>query len=110
MDYKEVFQLAQEKGYDSIIVFPARYGGDAALPHEAINEAAKLCELTLIQKWLRDNICICTLIDLQPNGYYWYLHDLSLKQDRTISFSREYFDSYESALLEGINEALKLLP
>lgn len=116
-DYKTVFQLAQNKGYDSILAMFARYGGDAALPHEITGNAMRLCELTLIQKWLRDEHGV----DIEIHNQYtnakegkWYYPAL-FSQQLNYQFGRKVLStnqntSYESALLNGINEALKLIP
>lgn len=102
--YKEVFQLAQEKGFELQFTNVDTFEQYFAAPEEW-----ELLELTLIQKWLRDEKKIAVIVDLPSNGYYWILHDLSLEQDRMISYQKGYSASYEQALLEGINEALKLL-
>ena len=120
MNYKEVFQLAQDKGYRNYLsdIFAEQYTagtrneGYSDLEIEAeVKEVENLLELTLIQKWLRGEHKIGVHLDLQFNGYgyCWLLYDLSLKQDRTITFSKIYFNTYEQALLEGITEALKLI-
>jgi hypothetical protein len=114
MSYKDVFQLAKSKGYDSIIVFIARYGGDAMLPREVTNEAEQLCELMLIQKWLRDTHKI--YVDPTPyNAVSIYGRNFKDPKWVQVYVPTEYdeksikFDTYESTLLEGINAALTLI-
>jgi hypothetical protein len=115
--YKEVFQLAQSKGYDSILCTMARYGGSATLPHNVTDAASELCELTLIQKWLLTNhkihICITVVPDNRWGWIHYYLNKIEkfekgfelYEKDRNY----EAIHTYEQALLEGINEALKLI-
>jgi hypothetical protein len=111
LSYKEVFQLAQSKGYGSVIVCMAKYGGSATLPYVVTNGASELCELTLIQKWLRDEHKIYFEIDAQLIGgiiTYRACHSrLIVGMVRRITTFKN--SSYETALLHSINEALKLI-
>jgi hypothetical protein len=122
--YKEVFQLAQSKGYDSILCTMARYGGSATLPHNVTDAASELCELALIQKWLRDDkgIYVTTKhfhdilegageneMDIHQTLWEWEVVDTNNDKDWIDFSSGEYHHTYEESLLEGINEALKLI-
>ena len=112
MNYKEVFQLAQEKGYkvdvDSLfLVHHSTEDGDTKL----------LLKLTLIQKWLRDEHEIIVVPNTFDKGWleagkWCYQFSIADKtdsdEDRWIS-AKEY-PTWEEALLEGITGALKLLP
>lgn len=100
-DYKTVFQLAQDKGYKFYISF--EWANQLAADNR---ETELLVELTLIQKWLRDEHKLFVSISYL-SGLFWLelVRDYNTKQLLPIS----KFHSYESALLEGINEALKLI-
>ncbi len=109
LNYKTVLKLAQNKGYDPVVVFVAKYGGSATLPHHIIDTATRLCELTLIQKWLRDEHTIEVLhnsdkiLTSKRADYYFSISRCSLEK---ITISHHI---YEVALLKGINEALSLI-
>lgn len=114
MTYNELFKLAQEKGYDkSIILFAT--GRESVTYDYNESEIDGLLSLALLQKWLRDehrvdvNIPI-SFYDEKITWYNWKIDGFII--DRTTSSAGEKlygFDSYEQALLEGINEALKLI-
>jgi hypothetical protein len=102
IDYKTVFQLAQEKGY-------VRYfqGDTVKMLH------SDFIELTLIWKWLRDEKGIFIEIHhLVPTSYNFYFRACSEKgkdiKNARIE-GRTIWDTYEQALLEGTAEALKLI-
>jgi hypothetical protein len=111
--YKEVFQLAQDKGYKRW--FEDNYGPYG--PHDFL-------ELTLIQKWLRDEhklhiqISVVPASENFPNGRWgWIIYNMNKIEDlgKGIELYEKHRNcdaiiSHEQALLEGIAEALKLLP
>jgi hypothetical protein len=107
--YKEVFNLAERKGYDSIICCMARYGGSAALPHSVTDDAGELCELALMQNWLRNEHE--KEIRVQSCGFaHNYIFKIyQLGQDKCLLFCSNATETYKQSLIEGINEALKLL-
>lgn len=80
------------------------------------DEQTALLELTLIQKWLREerridiNINV-SFYDLQTTFYNYRIDSFQgLESPITSALEKLYgYDSYEYALLEGINEALKLI-
>jgi hypothetical protein len=130
MTYKEVFQLAQEKGCpllrckhcQSIELNSLKDNYcTSCFPYEqtpttkwAVSDI-NLMILTLIQKWLRDE----HKINVQPS-YIFHREDEGLPPynvgkipNSYTSFiatgEKLYFNTYEEALLQGINEALKLI-
>lgn len=109
INYKDVFQLAQDKGY--------KLHDNRPIP-QALSEETKqkiiLLELTLIQKWLRDEHKIFLEISQQqyyaPNKIVFSVNPAKLiaEQMRITTVSPKA-ETYEEALLNGINEALKLI-
>lgn len=103
--YKEVFQLAQDKGYKMSSFHKLLYNNPKS---EIVLNLCNNADLHNIQKWLRDEhkifvqIELVTPYDLKLSVYGegMVLHYATLK------FSVE---QYEHALLEGINEALNLI-
>lgn len=101
MTYKEVFQLAQDKGY-SELSYPDFEG------YKYENNI--LLELTLIQKWLRDEHK--TEVVIFPMQFLPKNYSVEIGNTLTglqTSHDLKHFNSYEDALLQGISEALKLL-
>jgi hypothetical protein len=97
MTYKEVFQLAQDKGYK---------GKHIAFPSALISEDEYcLIYLTLIQKWLRDKYMIFVSLDLDRNNSYCF----RIMKYNSLYPTLFFGNTYEEALLNGINEALKLI-
>lgn len=102
----EVFQLASDKGYN------LRYSLTDIDQYVAENDKVDyyLFELSLIQKWLRDehkidtNPITCWTLN-QPG--LWYFPNCSTNGEN-ISTGFQAM-KYEQALLEGISEALKLI-
>lgn len=108
MNYKEVFKLAQDKGYG--LKFTWSLENTEYTETSFDMDDLILCELTLIAKWLREQHKIHITIHLGLKlTYYWQLMDLSLQQDNTINTKLEYLPTYEAALLAGIKEALKFI-
>ena len=119
MNYKEVFQLAQDKGYEMAFLNRlSEYEKDTKRFEIALSETV-LLELTLIQKWLRDEHKLQMMIitsgtkdNLQYVAImqYCYLPDTEMADElRKVGKRIPYSTTYEQALLEGINEALKLI-
>lgn len=102
---KKVIQSAQDKGYTPILCHIAKFGGSATLPHTITDEAGQLCELTLIQKWLREEHKIHIALNMDIDGKFSFNTEGLSWYDST--FKGQY--SYEEALLNGISEALKLI-
>ena len=110
-NYKDTFQLAQDKGYEAQFT-----NVDTSEKYFAAPKEWQLLELTLIQKWLRDEYKIM----VQPM-YVFHRTDEGLPPFNVGKIPNSHTsyiatgeniwcDTYEQALLEGIHEALKLLP
>jgi hypothetical protein len=107
--YKEVFQLAQDKGYLPCDRFLNENG--FRMPEFETDEV-KLIELTLIQKWLRDEHKIYFEIDTTRIKQDVIVHRVAASRliaGMVRRITTYKYTSYEQALLEGINEALKLI-
>lgn len=105
MNYKEVFQLAQEKGYKRRYNY-TNYNPPNA-EYSTWDENTQLLELTLIQKWLRDEkkILVEPLFNLENcNSFLCVVYQNNRGKELDDTFA-----TYEQALLEGIAEALKLI-
>jgi hypothetical protein len=96
--YKEVFQLAQERGYK--FKYPTC--------QVFVEGEPELLELTLIQKWLRDEHKILVLIDCVSVGELFQPCIKWHKDAHREQYGSGY-TTYEEALLQGIAEALKLI-
>jgi hypothetical protein len=107
MNYKDVFLLAQEKGFKSTVN-----------PHSLFAERNpiefELLSIALIQKWLRDEYEI--YVDPTPfNAVSIYGRRFKAQKWVQVYVPSEYeekeikFPSYETALLAGINAALQLI-
>ena len=127
-DYKTVFQLAQDKGYKIIHkrVFSTHYSEDEIMLNV-------LLELTLIQKWLRDeHKIVATSFPIAKDRYGFsidfieamsdeYSNDADFCVDQILHNDKKNYSfpdidtmkgnkwNYESALLEGIAAALLLI-
>ncbi len=100
INYKEVFQLARDKGFDNYFIHSALGEYDN---NEIISEGA------FIQEWLRNqhSVDVMGLAYTMEFGddkkkYIWVIY----KKESSTKY-RKYFDTYQEAILEGINEALK---
>lgn len=105
--YKEVFQLAQDKRYK----FYISYEWSEQLIRDK-RETELFIELVLIQKWLRDEHKIHVFTSPRFDGENW---KWNIQEQRHRGLTKPVTSSdkgftYEQALLEGINEALKLIP
>lgn len=117
MTYKEVFQLAQDKGFVLTIAKSVGTTGDGKF---VINVADYLweyrngeqmestyIELCLIQKWLREEKSISVVVSDTYVTQDYKVITRMLYSNETLFV--ELFSSYDEALLNGINEALKLI-
>lgn len=107
MTYKEVFQLAQEKGYELNFVDAAKMSLYEPLELILDTKNIYLLELTLIQKWLRDEHNLSIIVEDHYSTCDWVVRvrpswDMPSENGRLRR-------TYEEALLEGIAEALKIL-
>lgn len=107
MTYKEVFQLAQDKGMKT--------------PKVYVNN--ELYCIAYVQKWLRDEHkihiqnSVVPACEGFPNGRWgWIISNMNKIEDLGKGFELYEKDrncdaiiSYEQALLEGIHNALKLI-
>ena len=127
MTYKEVFQLAQDKGYK--LFFDWKEAMEQGDQDEIfiINPELTLSELTLIQKWLREEhqlditpkkqVIYPDFPDKRQRGYGGHIDNLKeptkvLRMEVSTMYLSmgDYFGTtYEEALLNGVHEALKLL-
>lgn len=110
MNYKKVFQLAQDKGCKIIY-------SDSVLENTRAKEDEDrlvLFNLVWIQKWLRDEYKIDIDIDREgaiqtpTQGYKVTVYSI-----KRVLFHWEtggVIHSYEEALLQGIKAALELIP
>lgn len=105
--YKHVFRYAQTKGYKP--TFEWNKETNNILFEEDIRV---LIEVTLIQKWLRDNHSIIamalpyTVIPFEEKiSFIWMIH-----RHTSSTATKRYYDSYEEALVEGVGEGLKYAP
>jgi hypothetical protein len=99
INYKEIFELAQQKGY---------------IPYIASNSYPSLklrdywyLELCLIHKWLRDIHKVQVLVEWQHAKMFW-----AVVKGNTPHLETEYCEyglSYEEALINGIKAALNML-
>jgi hypothetical protein len=111
--YKEVFQLAQDKGFFKNVNNKSLFEEITEVQKSYVGKTKQICyllQLTLIQKWLRDEYKIFCWVQLNGNSirqHYIPLLMTNLNPNNTIEFSK--YDTYEQALLEGISEGLKLI-
>lgn len=105
--FNQIFQAAQIKGYKPHIVFIRKAWGDGSgsISHTELDSYSELCELTLIQKWLRDEHYMYVSVSM----YNVALVDKIGWDRATAANGGSSLKTYEQALLEGINEALKLI-
>lgn len=111
INYKEILQAAQAKGYVKHMAFGKSAWGENSLPSQEENEYCMLLEMTLIQKWLRDSFNIrIEVIGNDQNALcgvkVYYIGEIFTRP--SIGTSPMFSD--EEALLIGIEEALNLLP
>lgn len=108
MTYKKVFQLAQDKGYKfngvDVMTILLRLK-IISLKQRKRETYLYLCE---IQKWLRDEHEI-RLKEGQPAAENKTIFTLYKKHHKLTSITASG-NTYEEALLQGIAEALNLLP
>ena len=129
MTYKEIFKLAQDKGYRisfagnisdvDIINIDDYLWGDCEESKKTHSYKALLTqsyiELALLQKWLREEYKLHIYIDTTPS--FDQIHPSEWKASIKKPFSPfkwttgHYYlgDSYEEALLKAIYETLKLI-
>lgn len=125
--YKEVFQLAQDKGYrlrkartisndGTIKISDYAWGDeDEVKNHIRFEEILEdsLIELILIQRWLREKYKIDITITIRfAETYGVFIHKDRVVQREEIIIDVTYENHkhlYEYALLTGVQEGLKLL-
>jgi hypothetical protein len=100
-NYKEVFQLAKDKGY-------GQYWTDDAYTHLADGELNVYQELCCIQKWMRDEHKIVLSVASMNPYFQWFLQDHEKETEHSYLKSGSE-STYEEALLQGVLEGLKLL-
>lgn len=125
----ETAKLAMEKGFDEYCNIAYDKDGKEYRPtywecSSEINEIKIKCEdlkfhdlialaptQSLLQRWFREKhkLFVYTF-DTTDGGYYWGVSE-SFSGETTIDSTEEeyFFDTYEEALEEGLEEALKLI-
>lgn len=96
--YKEVFQLAKNKGYKLMYPNKSSITGDAL-------DTANFIELSLIQKWLRDSHKMNVIV---INYSIWGIASIC-SANHSKEIKTPNLNCYEKVLLSGINEALQLI-
>jgi hypothetical protein len=94
----ETAKLAKEKGFSS----------------ESYLEPSNYCitpTQSLLQRWLREvhNIHVEIWFDNTQLDGFPYLYEIYNQQNQEGDINGHYFDNYEEALEEGLQEALKLI-
>lgn len=116
-NYKEVFQLAQDKGFIRPYNFH-NYAVTGSKDYTIADSAISLLWLTLIQRWLRDEHKIfVNVFPYDAEDFAKAVYGVNIiniewgmyKECHVEKMLRTYPPSYEEALLNGINEALKLI-
>lgn len=126
---KETAILAKEKGFPYLSYIQAYYIEDELIfeyesEHEYIN-GVKHCwedklipiypalQQSLLQKWLREEHNIHIEIELASDEECWiiqpYIYQWNFYKDGNITIDREFYNSYEEALEEALQKALKLI-
>lgn len=72
-----------------------------------------LMEMTLLQKWLRDNHNVHVLIDCNASGWFWELYktngtSISSFEDAGPNAAGQW-DTYEESLEVGLIEAIEII-
>lgn len=67
--------------------------------------------LAQTQKWLREvkNICVCSVCNVDNKGKCEYHWRLTFLKEGKSAMLKEFFETYEQALSEGIDAALNFL-
>lgn len=108
MTYKELFKLAEDKGYK--MFFKSHpYPIQIENSKDETAREFEFFEIGRIQKWLRaehNNIHI--VIDKTADGYVFTGYDHRGAKTKEL-WIEENFKTYEDALLNGINKALNLI-
>jgi hypothetical protein len=101
--YLEVIETAKQKGYNPECVVDL-VNENVTFYHNP--ELGRFIDLTLIQAWLRDEKSISVVVSDQyvTQDYFVQVRFLFSKD----SNFKYLYPSYDEALLNGINEALKL--
>lgn len=102
MNFKDVLDIATQKGY---IPYNPTYYFDT--PETDYKIPVYLIELTLIQDWLREEHKIH--VETYANGLVTYEAISYRMGNKSQAIKSKEHDRYPQALLEGINEALKLI-
>jgi hypothetical protein len=109
MNFISIYEMAVKRGYLSPYDLMVTENGTTDL-HPS--ETVILLELTLIQKWLREEHKIYFEIDARQSKNDSVIHRVAASRSIAGMVRRiTTFESsvYEDALLNGINEALKLI-
>lgn len=104
MTYKEVFQLAQDKGMNHLQLLSSNHNLYDFIEGNDVNE---LLILTLIQKWLRDNHNVDIFFEATGAQIRQYMPTVDTPHTTKCL---KWYSSYEDALLHGVAAALKLIP
>jgi hypothetical protein len=107
MDYKQVFELAETKGFE--LQYKNWYG---IVDNSDIIGYLELC---LIQKWLREEHNIHVTVDYYCERYYNAIKKAEKREKpgqnyyKRVGNTEEGYETYNEAHLEAIKEALKLI-
>jgi hypothetical protein len=105
ISYKDVFQLAESKGYLlSDYMLTENRTTDL---HPTAEKA--FIEMSLIQKWLRDTHKLIVWAKPYRDVYEWGLFNGGTAINIYKVATEGYSDSIEEGILIGINEALQLI-
>lgn len=103
--YKEVFQLAQDKIPTHLLHSLNGLNTVGFIT----DEETELLKIILIQKWLRDEHKLHVIVKPYENAYEFALWSTGKINLCDAPVTDGFLDTYEQALLEGINEAMKLI-
>jgi hypothetical protein len=102
MDYKGIFNVAQQKGYKPF------HSINRLLSKPLIYEKLLYMELCLIQKWFRDDLKIEIIISKHFETSYPECWGYQINPIHGYRIFNECW-TYEEALIEGIYQGLKLI-
>lgn len=102
MTLKEVFQLAESKGY-----IPTDYTLNENGFHGYLSDDQYYLEMCFIQKWLRDSHKLFVeVVIMQPNKYAFTVYDTKTAEE-VVGYT-DYSNTPLEALSQGISKALQL--
>lgn len=106
VNYHQVFELAEQKGYHQEYQINLV---DEDCPFVSAPDLYRLLHLTLLQKWLRDEKGISVLPEhgrMADESFGYFSRIFFVKSGASLKVF-DYSNSYEEAVLFGIEAALK---